>query len=198
MIRGWREEFVKRESARKVCRYWVLCDWEGLGGLTCDFWAENGKRKKQILRLRRRMTTKKQRPRQLAGCFARWNWWLGETHISKSRCGAPALLSGLRCVGLLVVRVEMSGTACCQSRDEWDCLLSESRYGAFAVSEETGLWGYAGRLRNFFAAAVMSTTNRISRRVCATLNGVSVPVGASAWIAGTFAKSCAIRTKILK
>jgi hypothetical protein len=53
-------------------------------------------------------------------------------------------------------------------------------------------------LRNFFAAAEMSTANRTSRRSWATLNGVSVPVGASAWKAGTCSKVCAIRTKTLK
>src|SRR5260370_34685251 len=73
MIRVWKQKHAKRERARKVRGCWVLCRWEGLGGLTCDFWAENGKRKKQkqkqkqILRLRRRMTTKRQRREQRRG-----------------------------------------------------------------------------------------------------------------------------------
>jgi hypothetical protein len=45
MIRGWRGEFAKREKSRKARGYWVLCYQEGFGGLTCDFWAEKGKRK---------------------------------------------------------------------------------------------------------------------------------------------------------
>ena len=45
MIRGSTKEFAKRRRARKVRGCWVLYCWEGLGGLTCDFWAEKAKRK---------------------------------------------------------------------------------------------------------------------------------------------------------
>jgi hypothetical protein len=45
MIRGSAKENAKRERARKVRGCWVLCGWEGLEGLTCDFRAENGERK---------------------------------------------------------------------------------------------------------------------------------------------------------
>src|ERR1700722_12337869 len=65
--------------------------------------------------------------------FTGWNRWLGETHISESRCGAPTFVADF-------------------------------------YTETSGL-------RNFFAAAVMSTMKRTSRRSWATLNGVSVPVG---------------------
>jgi hypothetical protein len=50
MIRGSTRDFAKWGRVRKVRGYWVLCGWEGLEDLTCDFWAENGKRKSRSLR----------------------------------------------------------------------------------------------------------------------------------------------------
>src|SRR6266567_7061679 len=45
MIRGSTRSFAKRESARKVRGYWVLCGWVGLEGLTCVFWQKMAKEK---------------------------------------------------------------------------------------------------------------------------------------------------------
>src|SRR5258708_6016953 len=59
-----------------------------------------------------------------------------------------------------------------------------------------GCW--AGWPRNLMAARMVSTTKASKAASCASLNGASLCVGASAFKAGTFAKSCAIRTNTFK
>src|SRR6267154_1605473 len=59
-----------------------------------------------------------------------------------------------------------------------------------------GCW--AGWPRNLMAARMVSTTKASKATSCASLNGASLCVGARAFKAGTFAKSCAIRTKTFK
>jgi hypothetical protein len=170
MIRGWRGEFVKREKSRKARGYWVLCYQEGFGGLTCVFWAENGKRK----------TKEKQIPFGNDNKKGNGNGNGNSDGKSKGSSDGDNIVAS---------PVGISG---------WVKPTSQSRDVGHPLYFMSKVRGYAGRLRNFFAAAVTSTMKSSSRSSWAILNGASVPVGASAWIAGTLAKSCAIRTKTLK
>jgi hypothetical protein len=211
MIRVWNEEYAKGERVRKVRGYWVLSGWEGLEDLTCDFWAENGKRKSRSLR----DDKKKARTKTLAGPKSRWR--SGFLHCAAHRCvsrfgrndglcggrewqrksrslrddkkkaraGAKAKATAIKSIAL---PVGIGG---------WGCPTSQNRDVGHPLSWQI-FYTETSRLRNFFAAAVMSTMKRTSRRSWATLNGVSVPVGASAWKAGTCSKVCAMRTKTLK
>jgi hypothetical protein len=165
MIRGSTREFAKREAARKGRGCWVLYCWEGLRGLTCDFWAKMAKEKSRspfdfaqgrLCGMTTRKTTTKANEKAKT--------------IDRSLCRLESVAGWNP-----HLRIEMWGT----------------RFPGRVYTETRGL-------RNFFAAAEMSTANRTSRRSWATLNGVSVPVGASAWKAGTCSKVCAIRTKTLK
>src|SRR6267154_6703709 len=108
-------------------------------------------------------------------------FWQGEWFAHEAADGIAVLYGRKDCFVRLTILLGRECAAFCFGR---------------AAFRYKGCW--AGWPRNLMAARMVSTTKASKAASCASLNGASLCVGARAFKAGTFAKSCAIRTKTFK